>query len=1002
MDDGLARESRTQVRRLADGLLALGRPDDDVSVDELFRSAHSLKGNLAMAGLDRGSELAHAVEDVLSAVRAGRVDPAAEPALVDAAVDAVDAVEELLDAAAGDGATADVDAAGLVETLRETLADRTDPPADADATPDASPGRDDDPATPDAGRPAGDPELSAEEALDRAAEFDDLEALVEEMDDDDASEFENLSGGGTFDELAGESTDESGQPDGETADEGTTNAGMEAFAEVQDEVGGSGDVEDLDRELEDVEFGEFDDDDDMSIQELVELEPDAEPTGATGGAAEPPTSAPDAEPVQPEHPAGDDAEADAADGRRGSVAETGPVGEDAADDDAGPGEATADAGPAFDFTDPDELAEPETDVAAGDADDEAQAEAADVDGATGTAEPTGTETADVADPAGPGEAAGDSDGTPVDATGPPAADDVASEDADDVTGGAEPPGPGAPDEPVPDIEDLVADDLDADTTDDESAAEAADADTGSAPDVDLPDVTADLDAVGTGEGDLPDLDLGAGGTDAGQEDAGFARDSAVEEFESRFGDLFDEGDGDEEAGATLLPANTIEESRLDAAAFRSPDADARARPATTTDDIQSIAVDVDTADDLLNLVEELSVTRLELDRAVAEAPGEGVDEALSDLGRVTTEFRRSIMDLRMMPIERALEGLPRAVRDVARTGEVEVAFEMTGTDVRLDRSVIDRLGEPLVHAVRNAVDHGIEPPAEREAAGKPREGTVRVDVERDRDRVVVEVTDDGRGIDLDEVLDAAVADGVVDAETAQSLPREEVPDLLFEAGLSTSDDVTEVSGRGVGMDVVERVVSDLGGDAAVETTLGEGTTVRLELPVTVAVDELLFVAAGDERFGIPVSVVDQVTEGATRVEVDGEARVRRPADAGEVAVPESGTGPGAAAGVDRGDGPGGAPQDPGSAPEDRQDPREPVPLIRLGAALDVPGETAEDGPVVWTTPETGLAIQCDRVVGTEESVVKPYEDILGGVPGVSGATMLGDGELVNVIDARSL
>jgi len=287
------------------------------------------------------------------------------------------------------------------------------------------------------------------------------------------------------------------------------------------------------------------------------------------------------------------------------------------------------------------------------------------------------------------------------------------------------------------------------------------------------------------------------------------------------------------------------------------------------------------------------------------------------------------------------------VRDTARAQDKRVSLDVSGREVGLDRSVIDRIGAPLVHIVRNAVDHGIESPEGREAVGKDLQGTVEVRAERVRDGVVIEIEDDGRGIDVDAVRQRVVDNDLLSADEAADLPAEELYPYVFEPGFSTAEEVTDVSGRGVGMDVVDRVTSDLGGSVEVESTPGEGTTVRLRLPITVAVAEVMFVQSGEERYGIPMTAIGEV----------------EPLDAGE---------------TDR-------------------------PLVRLAEALDTPGTHAESGVAVRLRPETrDAALHCDRVVETREVVIRPFEGALGEVPGVSGATLLGDGELVNIIDVATI
>jgi two-component system chemotaxis sensor kinase CheA len=272
--------------------------------------------------------------------------------------------------------------------------------------------------------------------------------------------------------------------------------------------------------------------------------------------------------------------------------------------------------------------------------------------------------------------------------------------------------------------------------------------------------------------------------------------------------------------------------------------------------------------------------------------------------------------------------------------------------------VLEAIGDPLVHIVRNAVDHGIEPPEVRESAGKPREGTVELRAWRSRDRVTVEVSDDGAGLDPDTLRETAVERGVVTPEEAAAMSDDAARELVFEPGVTTAGEVTEVSGRGVGMDVVASTVRELDGRVEIESDPGEGTTVRLRLPVSVAIARTLFVEVGDEEFGVPVSAVEEIGRlGETRT-VEGREVV--PID------------------------------------------DELYPLVRLGEALDVPGTVDGEMLVRARSSVRQVALGVDAVSGQEEVVVKPFDGVLEGIPGLSGATVLGEGRVVPVLDVETL
>jgi len=329
-----------------------------------------------------------------------------------------------------------------------------------------------------------------------------------------------------------------------------------------------------------------------------------------------------------------------------------------------------------------------------------------------------------------------------------------------------------------------------------------------------------------------------------------------------------DADTDDEAAVRIIDEPKFERPEIDILESSDrPDADAE------TDEIQSVRVDVEQVDSLLTLVEGLVTSRVRL-RHAAEADDDGDDaletelDALSDL---TTDLQETVMDIRLVPLETVTNRLPRVVRDIARDQDKAVEFEMTGEDVELDRSILDRIGDPLIHLVRNAVDHGIEPPEDREEAGKSSEGTVEVHADRARDRVTITVEDDGAGLDPDRLRSEAVAADVLDEEEAAAMSDDETYDLIFHPGLSTVDEVTDVSGRGVGMDVVKRTVEDLDGTVSIDSEKDEGTTVTMRLPVTVAIDEILFVESGGEEFGVPTKAVQDIEPAGAIEMANGES-----------------------------------------------------------------------------------------------------------------------------------
>ncbi|MFC7115584.1 ATP-binding protein [Natronoarchaeum sp. GCM10025703] len=419
-----------------------------------------------------------------------------------------------------------------------------------------------------------------------------------------------------------------------------------------------------------------------------------------------------------------------------------------------------------------------------------------------------------------------------------------------------------------------------------------------------------------------------------------------------------DSDADAEEGP---PTEITEAVKADDATADYSQPSAAAGTAVDTETVQSVRVDVDQVDQLMNLVEGLVSTRARLRRAVdAEESRRVIDSEVDELDALTSELQDTVMDVRLVPLQKVVNKLPRLVRDISRDQDKRVTLDMEGEDVEVDRSILDEIGDPLMHIVRNAIDHGIEPPEEREDAGKEPSGTIELSAWRERDQVVIEIEDDGRGIDADELGDSAVEQGIIGRDDLLAMEESDIYELVFHPGFSTSEEVTDVSGRGVGMDVVASTIESLDGDVGIESDPGEGTTVRIEVPISLAIADVLFVESGGEEYGIPTRVVSEIgPSGSVSVE-DGREVVTR----GETAYP----------------------------------------LIRLDEALDTPerGQNG-DGMLVQVRDDVRpVAVHCDRVRGQQEVVVKPFEGFIGNIPGLSGATVLGEGDVVNILDVETL
>lgn len=336
------------------------------------------------------------------------------------------------------------------------------------------------------------------------------------------------------------------------------------------------------------------------------------------------------------------------------------------------------------------------------------------------------------------------------------------------------------------------------------------------------------------------------------------------------------------------------------------------------------------------------------------------------LSRVTSDVSEEVMKVRMLPIATVLNIFPRMVRDLARQKDKDVELVIEGAETELDRNVLEEIKDPLVHLVRNAVDHGIESPEEREAAGKPRVGTVTVKAYQKGSNIVVEVSDDGAGIDVEEVKRAAAKSKVLPQEELEAISDEQAMQLIFASGVSTSKMITETSGRGVGMDVVRKNVEALHGHVDVSSTLGEGTTTTLTLPLTLATTQELLVRVRDQTFGIPISAVERIQ----RIQPESIATVE-----GKEAIIVNG---------------------------------QPISLVYLCDVLEMPKEERALNPkekipvVILGAGRWRIAFLVDAVVGQQESVVKSLGRQLSRVRNVAGATILGTGQVIMTLNPSDL
>ena len=384
---------------------------------------------------------------------------------------------------------------------------------------------------------------------------------------------------------------------------------------------------------------------------------------------------------------------------------------------------------------------------------------------------------------------------------------------------------------------------------------------------------------------------------------------------------------------------------------------------------RSVRVDIEKLDDLMNQVSELIIAKngLVSVTGMLSSQDQSFNEQIEYLERITTNLHESVMKVRMVPIESVVNRFPRMIRDLSKKLNKEMELIMTGEDTELDRTVIDEIGDPLMHMLRNAADHGLESTIDRLKIGKPQVGTIRLDAYQDGNNVTIEVSDDGAGVDVEKVKKKALEKGQITEEQAEYMTDKEAIDLLFMPAFSTSEKISDVSGRGVGLDVVKNKIEGLGGDVEVVTKLGEGTTFIVRLPLTLAIIQALMVEVSGEKYALPlnsiVTLEEVLPEDIKYVHGKEVINLR------------------------------------GSV----------IPLVRLNEVLDIePVEKDEslldDGEIVVIVKkgdkQAGLVI--DKLLGQQEIVIKSLGKYIHVPKMISGATILGNGEVALIIDSNTL
>ena len=382
--------------------------------------------------------------------------------------------------------------------------------------------------------------------------------------------------------------------------------------------------------------------------------------------------------------------------------------------------------------------------------------------------------------------------------------------------------------------------------------------------------------------------------------------------------------------------------------------------------MQETTVRVDTArlDDIMNMVGELVLVRNRLVRLGLNSGDETMSKAVANLDVVTADLQMAVMKTRMQPIKKVFGRFPRLVRDLARNLKKEISLELVGEETDLDKNLVEALADPLVHLVRNAVDHGIEMPDEREGSGKARAGRVVLSAEQEGDHILLSISDDGKGMDPDILRAKAVEKGLLDKDAADRLSESECYNLIFAPGFSTKTEISDVSGRGVGMDVVKTKISQLNGTINIYSGLGQGSKIIIKVPLTLAIMPTLMVMLGNQAFAFPLVNVNEIFHldlSRTNV-VDGQ----------EVVVVRD----------------------------------KALPLFYLKRWL-VPGapweaSTGEAHVVLVSVGTQRVGFVVDQLVGQEEVVIKPLGRALQGTPGMAGATITGDGRIALILDVPSL
>jgi two-component system chemotaxis sensor kinase CheA len=380
----------------------------------------------------------------------------------------------------------------------------------------------------------------------------------------------------------------------------------------------------------------------------------------------------------------------------------------------------------------------------------------------------------------------------------------------------------------------------------------------------------------------------------------------------------------------------------------------------------TVRVDTKRLDQIMNMVGELVLVRNRLISLGTNIADESMSKAIANLDVVTGDLQGAVMKTRMQPIKKVFGRFPRVVRDLARALKKEITLELEGEETDLDKNLVEALADPLVHLVRNSVDHGIESPEERRAAGKPSMGTVKLAASQEGDHILLTITDDGKGMDPEKLKEIAIKRGVMDADTAARMTDAEAFNLIFAPGFSTKTEISEVSGRGVGMDVVKTKINQLNGSVKIDSKLGIGTILEIKVPLTLAILPTLMIVVGEQTFALPLGSVNEIinVDPTKTNTVDGQLTMIVRSKA--------------------------------------------IPLFYLREWLTrkpgkLPPVDKTKGHVVVVQIGTKLlGFVVDALIGQEEVVIKPLDELLQGTPGMAGATITSDGGIALILDVPGL